>query len=279
MAHPKDRSGITRRQLARGAAGAVAASGVAAGLAACENTTTPVGAEAAGATGAAAELVVQKPTGPGGLPLPRTDNSVTWAITEENKPIKDGLKPEPGPLRIYNYADYLDPATIKRFQKQFSTKVEIATYNSSDEAVAKLSSGAVDFDLIVGLTGANIVDLIAHKLLVPLNRWYLPNLEKNVWAPLVDPFYDRDSHYTVPYVVWMDGIGWRNDKVDPGPDWRRRHGRRVSRTGHKAGPAGRAQSPADGHYLERGGDRTLPPRGAHGVIAESSEHLHDLRLR
>ena len=48
---------------------------------------------------------------------------------------------------------------------------------------------------------------------MPLNRSYLPNLEKNIWAPLVDPFYDRDSHYTIPYVVWMDGIGWRNDKV------------------------------------------------------------------
>ena len=172
-----------------------------------------MGAEAAGATGASAELVVPKPTGPGGLPLPRTDNSVTWAITDENKPVKDGGSPEPGPLRVYNYADYLDPVTIKRFQKQFSTKVEIATYNSSDEAISKLSSGAVDFDLIVGLSGANIVDLIAHKLLMPLNRSYLPNLEKNIWAPLVDPFYDRDSHYTIPYVVWMDGIGWRNDKV------------------------------------------------------------------
>ena len=213
MAHPKDRSGITRRQLARGAAGAVAGVGVAAGLAACENTTTPVGADAGGPTGAAADLVVQKPTGPAGLPLPRTDNSVTWAITDENKPIKDGLGAEPGPLRIYNYADYVDPATLKKFQKEFSTKVEIATYNSADEAVAKLSSGAVDFDLIMGLAGSNIVDLIAHKLLLPLNHSYLPNLEKNVWPELADPFYDRGSRYTVPYVVWMDGIGWRNDKV------------------------------------------------------------------
>jgi spermidine/putrescine transport system substrate-binding protein len=213
MAHPKDRSGITRRQLARGAAGAVAGVGVAAGLAACENTTTPVGADAGGPTGAAADLVVQKPTGPAGLPLPRTDNSVTWAITDENKPIKDGLGSEPGPLRIYNYADYIDPATLKRFQKEFSTKVEIATYNSADEAVAKLSSGAVDFDLIMGLAGSNIVDLIAHKLLLPLNHSYLPNLEKNIWPELADPFYDRGSRYTVPYVVWMDGIGWRNDKV------------------------------------------------------------------
>jgi spermidine/putrescine transport system substrate-binding protein len=211
--HPKDRPGITRRQLARGAAGAVAGAGVAAGLAACENTTTPVGAEAAGPSGAAAELVVQKPTGPAGLPLPRTDNSVTWAITDENKPVKDGRDAEPGPLRVYNYADYLDPVTVKRFQKEFSTKVEIATYNSAEEAIAKVSSGAVDFDLIVGLTGANIVDLIAHKVLAPLNHSYLPNLEKNIWPDLADPFYDRGSRYTVPYVVWKDGIGWRNDKV------------------------------------------------------------------
>jgi spermidine/putrescine transport system substrate-binding protein len=213
MAHPKDRSGITRRQLARGAAGAVAGAGVAAGLAACENTTTPVCAEAAGPTGAAAELVVQKPTGPAGLPLPRTDNSVTWAITSENKPVKDGRSPEQGPLRVYNYADYFDPATLKKFQKQFNTKVEVATYNSADEAIAKLSSGSVAFDVIVGLSGSNVVDLIAHKLLMPLNHSYLPNLEKNIWPQLADPFYDRGSRYTVPYVVWMDGIGWRNDKV------------------------------------------------------------------
>ena len=191
----------------------MAGAGVVAGLAACENTTTPVGAEAAGATGAAAELVVAKPTGPGGLPLPRTDNSVTWAITDENKRIKDGLSAEPGPLRIYNYADYLDPATLKKFQKEFGASVKVATYNSADEAIAKLAAGAVAFDVIVGLTGSNIVNLIAQKLLQPLNHSYLPNLPKNIWPELQDPFYDRGSRYTVPYVVWMDGIGWRNDKL------------------------------------------------------------------
>jgi spermidine/putrescine transport system substrate-binding protein len=138
---------------------------------------------------------------------------VTWAITADNKPIADGVKPEAGPLAIYNYADYVDPATVKKFQKKFNTKVQVATYNSADEAIAKLASGQVSFDVIIGLTGANIVDLIARKLLKPLNHSYLPNLEKNIWAELADPFYDRGAHYTVPYVVWMDGIGWRNDKV------------------------------------------------------------------
>jgi spermidine/putrescine transport system substrate-binding protein len=102
---------------------------------------------------------------------------------------------------------------LKRFQKRYGVKIEVATYNSADEAIAKLAAGAVSFDLIVGLSGSNIVNLIAKRLLQPLNHAYLPNLEKNVWPELRDPVYDRGSRFTVPYVAWSDGIGWRNDKI------------------------------------------------------------------
>jgi spermidine/putrescine transport system substrate-binding protein len=213
MDHPRDRSGLTRRQLLRGAAGTAVGISAAGLLAGCENTTTPIGASGAGASGPAGKLVVPKPVGPGGLPLPRPDNAVTWAITPENQPIADGRPSERGPLQVYNYADYIDPGVVKRFEHKFGTSVRIASYNSSDEAIAKLAAGAVGFDVIIGLTGSNIVDLIAQKLLQPLNHSYLPNLAKNIWPELQDPFYDRGSRYTVPYVVWMDGIGWRNDKV------------------------------------------------------------------
>ncbi|HVD44307.1 MAG TPA: hypothetical protein VNB92_03065, partial [Rubrobacter sp.] len=43
---------------------------------------------------------------------------------------------------------------------------------------------------------------------------YLPNLKKNVWPMLADPYYDRGSRYTVPYTVYLTGIGWRTDMVD-----------------------------------------------------------------
>jgi spermidine/putrescine transport system substrate-binding protein len=213
MRHPKDRSGLTRRKLLRNAAGGALGLSTAGILAGCENTTEPIGASGGGLSGPASKLVVPKPLGPGGLPLPRPDNAVTWAIADDNPPIKDGRPVESGPLNIYNYADYLDPATLKRFQKQYGVSAKIAPYNSSDEAIAKLSAGAVGFDVIVGLTGSDIVSLIAQKLLQPLNHSYLPNLVKYIWPELQDPFYDRGSRYTVPYVVWMDGIGWRNDKV------------------------------------------------------------------
>src|SRR3954449_1953994 len=154
--HPKE-SGMSRRQLLRRSAVAAGGLTAAGALAGCENTTTPIGAEdAAGAVSTAAtELVVAKPLGPAGLPLPRPDNSVTWAITDDNKPIADGAKPEAGPLRIYNYADYVDPATVKKFQQKFDAKVQVATYNSSDEAIAKIASGAVGFDLIMRPSGSH----------------------------------------------------------------------------------------------------------------------------
>src|SRR5262249_48084430 len=177
MGHPKEGSGLTRRRLLQGAAGSVVGIGAAGVLAGCENTTTPIGACD---TGSVSSLVVPKPLGPGGLPLPRTDNSVTWAITDANKPIPSGRPSEKGTVNLYNYADYIWPGLIKRFEKQFGAKVKIATYNSADEAIAKLAAGAVTFDVIIGLSGSNVVNLIAQKLLQPLNHEYLPNLAKNI---------------------------------------------------------------------------------------------------
>jgi spermidine/putrescine transport system substrate-binding protein len=218
MSHPKDRSGLTRGQLLRGAAAAAAGVGVVGGLAACENTTEPiaVGCEPGAEGGeAGSPLVVPKPVGPGGLPLPRTDNSVTWAIVEDNQPIADDLPPETGAtLKIFNYPDYIWPRLLRRFEDRYDCKVApVATYNSADEAIAKLQAGAVDYDVIMGLSGSNIVNLMALQLLQPLNHTYLPNLAANIWPQLADAFYDRGAHYTVPYVTWSDGIGWRNDKI------------------------------------------------------------------
>lgn len=225
MRHPKDRPGLTRRQLLRGAAAAAAGAGAAGVLAGCQNTTTPIGfceetgegtvagGGGGGETTLAASLVVPKPVGPGGLPLPRTTNSVEWAITDDNPRIADGLPSEGGTLEVFNYADYIDPGLVKKFRQQFDCKVKIGTYNSSDEAVAKLNSGEVTYDVVIGLSGSVIVQLQARQLMQPLNHSYLPNLE-NVWPELQSPFYDVGSHYTVPYTVWQDGIGWRNDKID-----------------------------------------------------------------
>jgi spermidine/putrescine transport system substrate-binding protein len=138
---------------------------------------------------------------------------VTWALLDDNKTVASGRNGEGGTLRLYNYADYIYPGLLKKFEKAYNCKVQVATYNSADEAYAKLSAGSVGFDVVLGLTGSHIVELQAKRLMAPLNHDYLPNLQKNIWPALQSPFYDLGARYTVPYVVWSDGIGWRNDKI------------------------------------------------------------------
>ena len=47
----------------------------------------------------------------------------------------------------------------------------------------------------------------------PLNHDLIPNLEKNVWKVYQNPFYDQGWTYTIPYVTWTTGIGYRRDHI------------------------------------------------------------------
>jgi len=199
----------TRRAfLARASLGAALGLSAGAGLlgACAANTTAPtpvVGGQSA-------------ETGPGGIPLARPDRPVTLPLYDDNKAIASGLTPEAGPLRIYNWADYLNPDVIKGFERKHGVKVQLTTFTSTDEAITKLSGGSIPFDLTV--PGPDTISrFVAGKIVQPLNHDYIPNLAANVWPWMADPWYDRGSRYTAPYAMLSTGIGWRADKL-PGFD-------------------------------------------------------------
>jgi spermidine/putrescine transport system substrate-binding protein len=210
--HPKETRGtLSRRELLR-RAGGVAGLPLAGGLiAACSSSTTvtPQSTAPAASGGSTASTV---PLGPGGIPLARRDNPVTLPVYNDVPPVASGLTPEAGPLKVYNWSEYIDPEVIKKFEQQFKTKVEITTFDSMDQAFAKLTSTSTDFDVFFP-TIDRIAPLVAQKKLAPLNHDYLPNLTANTWPFFQNPFYDQGALYTVPYVVYTTGLGWRNDHV------------------------------------------------------------------
>jgi spermidine/putrescine transport system substrate-binding protein len=148
------------------------------------------------------------------LTLAAPTNPVKWPV-DDAAMIKDSLTPEKGAtLRLYNYADYIDPGAIKSFQKKYAkydVKVSVSTFNDTDEAITKIRTGAVPYDLYFP-SYDQISRLVGAKLVRPLNHSYLANID-NVWAAFQDPWYDRGWQYTVPYTVYTTGIGWRVDKV------------------------------------------------------------------
>jgi spermidine/putrescine transport system substrate-binding protein len=201
--HPKDRYGeFSRRDfLIRAAGAATALSGAGGILAGCSSSTTP--AETTGKKG--------EPLGPGGLPLARPDRRVTLPLYED--PIESGLEPETGgTFTIFNYPAYFYKKLLKDFGRKYNVEVQYTGFDNIASGIQRLASGAVQPD-VMEMTPDNLDLAVAGKLIKPINLDYVPNLKKNVWPELVDPFYDGGSHYTVPYTCYATGIAWRNDKV------------------------------------------------------------------
>ncbi len=194
--HPRERYG-RREFLGLTALGALTLSGASGLLAACGGSG---GSSSGGQT----------------LQLARPDNPVSLPLFDDNPAIASGLQPESGPLRIYNWVDYIDKPTVNTWAKELGVEVEITTFATMDEAIAKISSGAADFDLFFP-TVDRLERMVLAKQLQPLNRDYLPNLQ-NVWPSLQDPFYDQGSQYTVPYTIYTTGIGYRADRIAKRPE-------------------------------------------------------------
>jgi spermidine/putrescine transport system substrate-binding protein len=201
--HPKERLGpLSRREfLFRTAGAATAFSGAGGLLAACASETTP---EAE--TGEQGEVL-----GPGGLPIARPDKRVTMPLWEE--PIESGLEPETGgTFTVFNYPDYLYKKLLREFGKKYGVSVRYTAFQNISSGIQRLASGAVTPD-VMEMSPDNLTRSVAGKLIKPLNLDYIPNLKANVWPDLASPFYDVDSHYTVPYTCYATGIAWRTDKV------------------------------------------------------------------
>jgi spermidine/putrescine transport system substrate-binding protein len=192
---------LTRRSfLTRGAGAALMLGGAGSLLEACGASSGTSGPDTGGA-----------------LPLPRPDKPVTWPIYQGNRPIKSGLPAEQGAtLKIYNWTAYINPQTIKDFEKKYNCKVQVSTFNTMDEALAKIHSGQVDFDVFLGVTIDVLGPLIAQKFIQPINHSYIPNISQ-AWPDYQNPFYDGKWRYTVPYTIYTTGIAWRKDHVPENP--------------------------------------------------------------
>ena len=191
------RQGLSRRSFLTQAAGAgLLAGGLGPLLAAC-GSNAPASSFAAPA-------------------LPRPSTPVSWPIYTGNKPIASGLAPERGAtLQLYNWVAYINDQCLKDFGKKYGCKVQVTTFNTMSEALAKLRTGQLNFDVFFPTVDV-LGSLIQTKMIQPLNHSYIPNISQT-WPDFTSPFYDGNWEYTVPYTIYTTGIAWRKDKVPENP--------------------------------------------------------------
>ena len=146
------------------------------------------------------------------LEIPSPDNPVRWPLNKSAAAIESGLMPEAGStLRIYNYADYLAPGVIKQFEADYGVTIQLTTFNDADEALTKIASKKLGFDLYFP-SYDSLGKLVAAELLRPLNNDYLDQPHQPVEQlrrPLVrrglavhDPLHDLQHRHRLARTTW-----------------------------------------------------------------------------
>ena len=205
MAHPKERPDYPRREfLRRAAAAGIAMPSLAAILAACRDSSDPGNDDGNGSVSGGG-------TGTDGV-LADLQNPMELPLHDDIPAIEDGLSPEAGPLRVYNWNDYIYKKVIKQFEAEFGVAVEFTQFAGMAEAMNKVQNDTIEWDLFFP-TIENVSKLANAQRIQPWNKTYMPNTA-NIWPSLLDPWYDTGGRYTLPYLTWKTGIGYRRDFVD-----------------------------------------------------------------
>ena len=134
-------------------------------------------------------------------------------------------------LNVYNWGEYISDGaegsldTIKAFEKWYEAeygekvKVNYTTYASNEDMYAKLSSGAVSYDVVIP-SDYMIQRMIAENMLLPLNFDNIPNYQY-IDGSFRGLYYDPDDAYSVPYTYGVVGVIYNAavvDEADAG-DW------------------------------------------------------------
>ena len=126
-------------------------------------------------------------------------------------------------LNVYNWGEYISNGSddsvdvVAAFEKLTGIKVNYTTFDSNESMYAKLKSGAADYDVVIP-SDYMVAKMIAEGMLKPLNYDNIPNFKK-INQEYVDPDYDPQNAYTVPYMLCTTGIIYNTKYVEEPTGW------------------------------------------------------------
>jgi spermidine/putrescine transport system permease protein len=115
-------------------------------------------------------------------------------------------------LNLYVWTEYIPDAVIQKFTQDTGIKVNMSTYSSNEDMLAKVkaeTAGAYD---VVQPSDYMVNHMRAEGMLEELDKSKLTNL-KNIAPQYLNPSYDPGNAYSVPYLGGLAAIGVNTAKV------------------------------------------------------------------
>ena len=126
------------------------------------------------------------------------------------------VEAEPPIVRFLNWAEYISPAVLERFQDETGIRVEYLTFDNQEELLGRVRSDPARYDVIVA--DDTVISALAELgLLQEIDLARVPNLRH------IDPRYlsrpaDPDARYSAPYHWGTTLLGYRRDRIKVPPD-------------------------------------------------------------
>jgi len=121
-------------------------------------------------------------------------------------------------VNVFNWEDYIDPAVIDIFEKETGIKVNYMNFTTNEDMIVQVEANPGAFD--VCFPSDYIVErMISKDMLAEINFDNIPNA-KYTLENLLNPAYDPDNRYSIPYMWGTVGILYNTTMVnEPVDSW------------------------------------------------------------
>jgi spermidine/putrescine transport system substrate-binding protein len=145
-----------------------------------------------------------------------TEESEAQTLTVDDLEYYTRFRGQDISINVYNWGEYIstgaDEGTLNvnaEFTKLTGIKVNYTNYATNEELYAKLKGGGAYYDVIIP-SDYMISKMIKENMLQPLDMDNIPN----IMPTFVDPAYDPDNAYSVPYTWGTVGIIYNTSMID-----------------------------------------------------------------
>lgn len=117
-----------------------------------------------------------------------------------------------GVVNVYNWGEYIDESVLADFEEATGIHVNYQMYDSNETMYGKIAGGGADYDVVIP-SDYMISRMIAEDMLEPLNFDNIPNFA-DIDPALLNPAYDPENLYSVPYMWGLLGVIYNTTMVD-----------------------------------------------------------------
>jgi spermidine/putrescine transport system substrate-binding protein len=128
--------------------------------------------------------------------------------------IASGPAQAAGSLNLFNWGEYISPEILDQFSKEFDVKVNLDTYGSNEDMLAKIQAGATGYDLVFPSVHMNDI-MLQLGLLENAKVNQMPGFEK-IDKSFLRTKNDPNGEYCLPYAWGNVGIYFNKERVPEG---------------------------------------------------------------